>query len=61
VFTKVHVIVSLGSSTIAPGELPSLHVADVCVQPSGTDSLTKYVPAGSPERAACCPSESANC
>ena len=60
-FTKVHVIVSLGSSTIELGELPSLHVADVWVQPPGTDSSTKYVPVGSPERAACCPSESANC
>ena len=29
------------------GELPSLHVADVSVQPSGVDSETEYVPGAS--------------
>jgi hypothetical protein len=37
----VQVIASFGSSTIALTGLPSLQDAEVCVQPSGTDSLTK--------------------
>jgi hypothetical protein len=61
VFTKVQVIASFGSRTIAPGALPSLHDAEVCVQPSGTDSLTKYVPGGSPERPFVSPSLRPNC
>ena len=57
VFTKVHVTPCLrGSSTIELGELPSLQVADVSVQPSGIDSLTEVrARRKRPERAACSP------
>ena len=43
VLTKVHVTVSPALSSIEPGELPSLQVAEVSVQPSGVVSVTEYV------------------
>jgi hypothetical protein len=57
---KTHVTVSPASSWIELGALPSLHVADVRVHPSVTDSSTEYVPAGSLS-SACCPSLNVNC
>jgi hypothetical protein len=41
VFVKVHVTVSPWLIEIEPGELPSLQTAELRVQPSVTDSLTK--------------------
>ncbi len=39
VLTKMHVTVSPALSWIEPGELSSLQVAEVSVQPSGVDSV----------------------
>jgi hypothetical protein len=39
--TNTHVTVSPAASSIEPGELPSLQVADVSVHPAGVDSSTE--------------------
>ena len=59
-FVKTHVITSPTSSWIALVGLPSLHVADVSVQPPVGDSPTEYVPAGT-VTSCCWPSLSENC
>lgn len=55
-FVKTQVTVSCGESSIADTGLPSLHEADVSVQPAGTLSPNEYVPLEIRAKEACWPS-----
>ena len=61
VLTKVQVTTLSPSISMELGELPSSHVADSSVQPSGTSSLTEYVPGSSAPVSLCSPSWSTKC